>query len=91
MTKPCVTLDNWAVVQSAGVGIFQDLEPGMVLVGNPRGHTRFRESELIFTSRIVSVQRESASVETRNTIYRLGRVNEDYRDWNERQRSDAAA
>jgi hypothetical protein len=91
MKKPCVTLDNWAVIQSAGVGVFQELEPGMVLVGNASGHQRFHESELIYTSRIVRVQQDGNYAETKNTIYRLGRINDDYREWNDQQRSNAAA
>jgi hypothetical protein len=90
MKKPCVTLDNWAVIQSAGIGVFQELEPGMVLVGNASGHERFKEAELIYTSRIICVQRDGSSAETKNTIYRLGRVNDDYREWNDRHRSNAA-
>jgi len=85
MRKPLVTIENWAVVQG-GINIsFEDLQPGRSLVGNVFGHGKLPDRKQIYTSPIMRVHTDSGLVETRNTVYQLGEVSNEYKSWQEAQ------
>jgi hypothetical protein len=90
MHKPFVTLENWAVVESALSRSYQELQPGKLLTGNVFGHAKLADKKFIYTSAIVSVDRSRGMVETRNTVYHLGEASDGYKVW-KYQRSAAAA
>ena len=88
--KPIVRIENWAVVGSVIFLGYRELEPGQRLTGDVMGRTNLRNGS-IFTSAILSVDLERKRVETRNSVYELGTVSEDYARWmNERERPHAA-
>lgn len=88
--KPCVRLENWAVVPSAHCASYQELRAGNLLVGKVFGHPRISEGAFIFTSPIVSLNANKKVVETRNTAYCLGEASSEYQDWTRKQQTDAA-
>jgi hypothetical protein len=70
---------------------FRTLEPGQRLTGDVMGHTNLRNGS-IYTSAILSVDWGNRLVETHNSLYHLGVVNEDYARWMwEQEKSRAAA
>jgi hypothetical protein len=83
MSKAVVTIEDWAVVQSAACPTFEKLEPGMRLLGNISGHPNLSSERFTYTSSIVSVDITRRMVETRNTVYQLGRSNASYQAWEE--------
>jgi hypothetical protein len=90
MDKPVINIDNWAVVGSVIFEGYRELEPGQRLVGDVLGHKNLH-SGLIYTSAILSVDLTSRLVETRNTLYRLGAVSQDYERWALLQKQPRAA
>jgi hypothetical protein len=91
MRKPFVTLENWAVVPTAGSLSFEPLQPGKRLVGNAFGHANFPGRTFVWTSSILTVDRNRGLVETSNTIYRLGEPQKAYAAWQfEREHQSAA-
>jgi hypothetical protein len=97
MAKPIVTIKNWAVVRSGAYVAYETLQPGNVLTGKVFGHARLPDAKSIYTSSIISVDNGKCTVETRNTIYRLGEASEDYknsqeyRNWDCERRARFAA
>jgi hypothetical protein len=83
--KPSVKLEDWAVVEAANSGRYEQLKPGKLLVGRAFGHQRIKTGMFIFTSPIVRVDDENGIVETRNTCYRLGEVSREYKSWTHEQ------
>ncbi|MGA8530614.1 MAG: hypothetical protein WB622_12930 [Acidobacteriaceae bacterium] len=90
MQKKIVRIENWAVVSSVIYDGFCELEPGRRLTGDVLAHTHLRNG-LIYTSAILDVDRRRGFVETRNTIYELGRVNPEYEQWREAREKARAA
>jgi len=85
MEKPLAKIDNWSVVGSVVLEGYRELEPGQRLTGEVLGHTNLPNG-IIYTSAILSIDLENRVVETRNTVYELGQVNENYERWStERQ------
>jgi hypothetical protein len=97
MSKPLVTIENWAVVQRGAYAAYQALEPGNILTGKVFGHDRLADAKSIYTSAIISVNPDELVVETRNTFYVLGAVSEDYKNseeyksWDRERKAPAAA
>jgi hypothetical protein len=79
--KPLARIEKWAVVQSVISLRFEALEPGNRLRGYVAGGPNFAPAKLVHTSSIVRVDLAMGLVETRNTIYQLGEVSEEYRAW----------
>lgn len=69
---------------------YRELEPGQRLLGEVFGHANLR-SGLIYTSAILSANLVTRMVETRNTIYHLGAVSQDYERWVWQQEEARAA
>jgi len=88
--KPSVKIENWAVVQSLNIADYRSLRPGNLLVGKVFGHPRIEEGAFIFSSPIMSLDKDSHAVVTRNTVYRLGEASPDYKAWL-REHENAAA
>ncbi len=91
MRKSLVTLENWAVVRSAGSLNFEALQPGKRLVGNALGHTSVPGRTFICTSKILTVDRREGVVETANSLYRLGEAHEAYKAWEFEKEHQSAA
>jgi hypothetical protein len=91
MSKPLVTIENWAVVQSGAYVAFQELLPGNILTGKVFGHAKLADAKSIYTSPIVNIDQSMGVVETRNTAYRLGNMSEEYRSWDSEHRALTAA
>jgi len=78
--KPIVKIENWSVVASVVNYGFRKLEPGQRLTGDVMGHTNLRNGS-IYTSAILRIDLGNRLVETHNSLYQLGAVNEDYARW----------
>jgi hypothetical protein len=91
MSKPLVTIENWAVVRGGAYVAYQELLPGNVLTGKVYGHAKLDDAKSIYTSPIVSIDTDKGVVETRNTAYRLGKMSEEYRSWESERRALTAA
>jgi hypothetical protein len=85
MPKPLVMIENWAVVKGGSRVAYQQLQPGNILTGKVYGHARLPDAKPIYTSPILNVDVPNLIVETRNTLYQLGQVSEDYRKSGEYQ------
>jgi hypothetical protein len=81
MSKPVVTIQDWAVVQSVISPSYEELLPGKHLMGKVYRTDESMEGRFIYTSRILIVDRGEGVVETLNTKYRLGRACEEYSMW----------
>jgi hypothetical protein len=91
MDKPIVRIENWSVVASVVSHGFRKLEPGQRLTGDVMGHTNLRNGS-IYTSAIINIDLGNRLVETHNSLYQLGAVNEDYARWMwEQEKTRAAA
>ena len=80
MKKPTARIENWAVVDSVSSPDYRELEPDRRLTGNIFGHAELPNG-VIYTSAIVSIDTARRLVETRNSVYELGAVNDDYDRW----------
>jgi hypothetical protein len=81
MRKREVTLEDWAAVRSAHSPSFEELQPGVHLMGNATGHEDLPGLSFIYTSSIVNVDNANGLVETSNTLYRLGQPHQTYKAW----------
>jgi hypothetical protein len=79
--KPSVKIENWAVVPGLNIAGYRALRPGNLLVGKVFGHPRIEEGAFVFSSPIMSLDKDSQSVSTRNTVYRLGEASPGYIAW----------
>jgi hypothetical protein len=91
MPKPMVSIEKWAVVKSVSSQGFEKLHPGNRLVGYVAGHERIANAQLVYTSPIVSIDLNQGTVETHNTMYRLGEANNEYMSWENKRRASTAA
>jgi hypothetical protein len=91
MDKPKVTIDNWAVIQRRSDLRYEELQPGSRLMGVVFGHSDLPDTEFICTSPIVRVDASQGLVETRNTLYQLGRISDGYKVWEQTARHGGAA
>jgi hypothetical protein len=82
-----VSIENWAVVENVLAQNYQELEPGNHLTGYVFGHATLPNATFIYTSPIVSIDRNKRLVETRNTIYQLGAISDEYEVWDNRRRA----
>ena len=64
LAKPIVRLDNWQPVMSP--------KGEMHMYGQAYGHPRFKDGEFVTTTPISNAN--DTMVETRNTLYKLGRM-----------------
>ncbi|HVT97025.1 MAG TPA: hypothetical protein VHE33_05925 [Acidobacteriaceae bacterium] len=80
MDKLSAKIENWAVVDNLIFHGFRKLEPGQRLTGYLMGHSDLPNG-VIYTSVIQRVDQANGLVETGNTVYRLGQVNEFYQQW----------
>jgi hypothetical protein len=76
-----VSIENWAVVENVVAQNYDELQPGNHLTGYVFGHANLPNAVLIYTSPIVRVDLNRNLVETRNTTYRLGEINDEYETW----------
>jgi hypothetical protein len=88
--KPSVKIENWAVVPGLNVAGYRSLRPGNLLVGKVFGHPRIEEGAFVFSSPIMSLDKNSQSVVTRNTVYLLGEASPGYKAWAREQKNAAA-
>ena len=82
MEKLTAKIENWSVVDNLIFNGFRDLEPGQRLTGYLMGHTDLPNG-VIYTSVIKSIDKAKGLVETGNTVYQLGQINEPYENWAE--------
>jgi hypothetical protein len=80
VNKPKAKIDNWAVVDSVSSPDFRELEPERRLTGTIFGHANLPNG-VIYTSAIVSIDSANRLVETRNSVYELGEMSDDYGRW----------
>jgi hypothetical protein len=81
MPKPTVTLENWSVIRGGGSLSFEQLRPGAHLMGFSSERANLPGRNFVRTSRILNVDTGMRLVETVNTVYRLGSVDEAYTSW----------
>ena len=91
MPKPLMTIENWGVVQSFLSQSFEELRPGNRLLGYVLGHASLPNTKPVCTSTIVRVDLSQRLVETRNTVYQLGKASVEYRSWAHSQAARSAA
>jgi hypothetical protein len=80
-SKPLAMIEKWAVVQNVVSQHFEALKAGNRLRGYVIGRPDLPNTKLVYTSAIISADLALGLIETRNTIYRLGEVSEEYRSW----------
>jgi hypothetical protein len=80
MEKLSARIENWSIVDNLIFNGYQPLEPGQRLTGYLMGHADLPNG-VIYTAVIERVDEQNGLVETLNTVYRLGRVSEDYERW----------
>ncbi|MFP5228524.1 MAG: hypothetical protein ACLGXA_12940 [Acidobacteriota bacterium] len=80
MEKLTAKIENWAVVDNLIFHGFRKLEAGQRLTGYLMGHSDLPNG-VIYTSVIEKVDVANGLVETANTVYRLGQMNEFYEHW----------
>ena len=80
MEKLSARIENWSVVDNLIFNGFRKLEPGQRLTGYLMGHTDLPNG-VIYTSVIERVDVANRLVETLNTVYQLGQVDEQYAQW----------
>jgi hypothetical protein len=84
MNKLSAKVENWSVVDNLIFHGFRKLESGMRLTGYVKGHADIPNG-VIFSSVIQSVDQNKGLVETANTVYQLGQINEVYEQWTSEQ------
>lgn len=82
MEKLTAKIENWSVVDNLIFNGFRELEPGQRLTGYLMGHSDLPNG-VIYTSVIKSIDKATGLVETGNTVYQLGQINEQYEHWAE--------
>jgi hypothetical protein len=87
MEKLSAKIENWSIVDNLIFNGFRELEPGQRLTGYLMGHSNLPNG-VIYTSVIQSVDHARGLVETGNTVYQLGQVNEEYEQWASYQRGE---
>jgi hypothetical protein len=81
MSEPTVQLDYWCVWRDPNRYLAPELHVPH-LAGRVTGHPHHDDSKYIYTSRVMSGQiREGTIVKTRNTIYKLGKMDPGYKTW----------
>jgi hypothetical protein len=80
MEKLSAKIEDWSIVDNLIFHGFRKLEPGQRLTGYIMGHTNLPNG-VIYTSVIQSIDTANGLVETLNTVYQLGQVNEEYQLW----------
>jgi len=80
MNKPLVKIENWSVVDDLIFHGYRELEPGQRLTGDIPGNANLPKG-VIYTSVIEGVDGTKGLVETFNSVYELGRPNEEYERW----------
>lgn len=90
MDKLAAKIENWSVVDNLIFHGFRKLEPGQRLTGYLMGHTDLPNG-VIYTSVIQSVDLSNSRVETTNSVYHLGHMNEAYEVWATEQREMRSA
>ncbi len=89
MEKLSARIENWSIVDNLIFNGFRKLEPGQRLTGYLMGHTELPNG-VIYTSVIQRVDEANGIVETGNTTYRLGQINEQYEQWSMQHRGERA-
>jgi hypothetical protein len=84
MDKLSAKVENWSVVDNLIFHGYRKLEPGQRLTGYIKGHADIPNG-VIFTSVIQSVDQTRGLVETTNTVYQLGQIDEAYEHWTSEQ------
>ena len=73
-------LENWEVISLIGRDSYKAPEQqALHLQGSVYGHPNFTDGQIIYTSRIVKA--DGRQVQTRNTLYDLGKVSPKYLEW----------
>ena len=89
MDKPLVRIENWSVVDNLVFHGFRRLESGQRLTGTLLATTDMPKG-IIYTSVIQSVDWREGIVETQNTVYQLGQVDQAWERWEAGQAVEAA-
>lgn len=84
MKKPLVRIENWSVVDDLISQGFHELEPGQRLTGTILATTDLPKG-IIYTSVIQAIDLDNGVVETNNTVYQLGQVDEAWERWEAEQ------
>ncbi|HEX3987530.1 MAG TPA: hypothetical protein VHX13_13075 [Acidobacteriaceae bacterium] len=84
MDKPWVRIENWAVVDDLIFQDFRELRPGQRLTGRILATTDLPKG-IIYTAVIQSVDLHNGLIETQNSVYQLGQVDEEWERWEAEQ------
>jgi hypothetical protein len=84
MDKPLVRIENWSVIDDLIFQGFRELEPGQRLTGTLLATTDLPKG-ITYTAVIQSVDLDNGVVETQNTVYQLGQVDEEWDRWEAEQ------
>ena len=89
MDKTLVRIENWSVVDNLVFRGFRGLEAGHRLTGTILATTDLPKG-IIYTSVIQSVDLRRGIVETQNTTYELGQMDEAWERWEAGQTAEVA-
>lgn len=90
MDKSLVRIENWAVVDDLIFQGFRELEPGQRLTGTLLATTDLPKG-IIYTAVIQSVDLDHGVVETQNTVYQLGQVDDAWERWDAERNETSSA
>lgn len=72
-----VSIENWSMFTDDTPFLAPELRK-MYLQGNVYNHENFEDGQFVYTSSIQDIDLENGRVNTRNTIYQLGKIDEEY-------------
>lgn len=72
-----VNIENWSMFMDGSPLLAPELRK-MYLQGNIHNHENFKDGTFVRTSSIQDIDLENGKVTTRNTIYQLGKIDEEY-------------
>ena len=84
MDKTLVRIENWSVVDDLIFQGFRELKPGQRLTGTILATTDLPKGT-IYTAVIQSIDLGKGVVETQNSVYQLGQVDDDWERWEAEQ------
>lgn len=74
-------IENWSIGNSQSV-------IGQYLIGKVYGHEKIEDGRFVRTSYIKDIDIENSKIETRNTVYELGQMSEDFKEHLKRNNVD---
>ena len=81
--KKEVLIENWRIIAADSPYTAPECLGSRKIVGEVFGHPKKEDGAEVITSRIITIGKfeEGSVIETRNTLYKLGKMSEEYAEW----------